>query len=109
MSAERLAMLPETAYLVNVGRGSALDQKALEERLRSGKLAGASLDVFEKEPVPPEDSLWECPGLLMTPHIAGNMTLDYTVETIIGQFLEDLDRYAAGKPPARTVDRERAY
>ena len=109
MSAERLAMLPETAYLVNVGRGSALDQKALEERLRSGKLAGASLDVFEKEPVPPEDSLWECPGLLMTPHIAGNMTLDYTVETIIGQFLEDLDRYAAGKPPARTVDRVRAY
>ena len=109
LSAERIAMLPETARLVNVGRGSALDQKALEKRLREGKLAGAALDVFAEEPIPAEDSLWDCPGLLITPHIAGNMTLDYTVEIIVNQFLEDLENYAAGRPLKHAVDRERAY
>ena len=109
MSADRLAMLPETARLVNVGRGSAVDQKALERMLREGKLAGAALDVFEEEPVPAADSIWDCPGLLMTPHIAGNMTLDYTVERITDQFLEDLENYAAGRPLRHRVDPERAY
>ncbi len=109
MSAERLALLPENAYLVNVGRGSALDQKALEERLRSGKLAGAALDVFEKEPVPQEDSLWDCPRLILTPHVAGNMTLPYTVERIVSLFLENLELYCAGRPLLRLVDRARGY
>ena len=109
LNAERLALLPATARLVNVGRGSAVDQKALESMLREGKLAGAALDVFEQEPVPPEDSLWDCPGLLITPHIAGNITLNYTVEQIIRQFLEDLGNYAAGRPMKHLVDRKRAY
>ena len=109
LSAGRLAMLPETARLVNVGRGSAVDQKALERMLREGKLAGAALDVFEQEPIPAEDSLWNCPGLLITPHIAGNMTLDYTVEKIVSQFLENLENYAAGRPLQHIVDRVRAY
>ena len=109
LSAERLALLPENARVVNVGRGSAIDQKALAERLREGKLAGAALDVFEEEPIPAEDPVWDCPGLLITPHIAGNMTLDYTVEKIVGQFLEDLENYGAGRPLRYAVDRENAY
>ena len=109
MSAERLALLPETARLVNVGRGSLLDQKALERMLREGKLAGAALDVFSEEPIPPGDSVWECPGLLITPHIAGNMTLDYTVDRIVSQFLEDLENYAGGRPLKHIVNREKAY
>ena len=109
LNAERLALLPAAARLVNVGRGSAVDQKALERMLREGKLAGAALDVFEEEPVPQEDSIWDCPGLLITPHTAGNMTLDYTVEKIISQFLEDLENYTAGRPLRYTVDRKLAY
>ena len=109
LTAGRLAMLPENGRIVNVGRGSVLDQKALEKMLREGRLAGAALDVFTAEPVPPEDSLWDCPGLLITPHVAGNMTLDYTVERIVDQFLEDLENYTAGRELRYTVDRKRAY
>jgi phosphoglycerate dehydrogenase-like enzyme len=109
MSAEKLALLPAWARLVNVGRGSAADQKALERMLREGKLAGAALDVFEEEPIPADDTIWDCPGLVITPHTAGNMTLDYTVEKIVSQFLEDLGNFAAGRPLRYAVDRERAY
>ena len=109
LDAGRLALLPRNARLVNVGRGSALDQKALEKMLREGSLAGAALDVFVQEPIPADDPLWDCPGLVITPHTAGNMTLDYTVEKIADQFLENLDNYASGRPLNHAVDRTRAY
>ena len=109
LNRSRLEALPESAILVNVGRGSALDQKALESLLRAGRLRGAALDVFEKEPLDPEDSLWTCPNLLITPHVAGNMTLPYTVERITELFLEDLERYQAGLPLRRQVDLHRGY
>lgn len=109
LDARRLALLPEDAFLVNVGRGSAVDQKALEKRLREGKLAGAALDVFEKEPVPADDSLWDCPRLLITPHVAGNMTLEYTAERIVDLFLENFENWTEGRPLKRLVDRKAGY
>jgi len=109
MDERRLRLLPRDAYLVNVGRGTVVDQKALEALLRAGHLAGAALDVFEQEPLPQADSMWECPRTLITPHVAGNMTLPYTVEKITSLFLEDLDRYCAGEPLRRLVDRSQGY
>ena len=109
LSAKRLALLPKDAFLVNVGRGSAIDQKALGALLRQGHLSGAALDVFEQEPIPEGSTLWDCPRLLITPHVAGNMTLDYTVEKIISQFLEDFERYCNGQTPVRLVDRRIGY
>jgi len=109
LDARRLAMLPESAFLVNVGRGSALDQKALEARLREGRLAGAALDVFETEPIPAGDSLWDCPRLLITPHVAGNMTLEYTADRIVDLFLENFENWTEGRPLARQVDRSAEY
>jgi len=109
LDARRLALLPGDAFLVNVGRGSALDQAALAEQLRSGRLSGAALDVFAREPLPPEDAVWDCPRLLITTHVAGNMTLDYTVDRIVEMFLEDLDNYCAGRPLAHRVDRQLGY
>ncbi len=104
----RLGLLPEGALVVNVGRGSVIDQKALEKELRAGRL-WAALDVMEQEPVPAEDSLWECPHLLMTPHSAGNMTLPWTVKRIVELFLEDLENYGAGRPLKRQVTRQKGY
>lgn len=109
MDERRLKLLPEDAYLVNVGRGSTLDQAALVKLMRAGRFAGAALDVFQTEPPPPEDMLWDCPRLLITPHIAGDMALPYTVDRIAALFLEDFENYCAGRPLKRQVNRERGY
>ena len=109
MDARRLALLPEGAYLINVGRGSALDEAALAAMLRDGRLAGAALDVFRTEPLPPDDPLWGCPRLRITPHTAGNMALEYTVGRIVDLFLEDFENYCEGRPLRRRVDREKGY
>ena len=109
MNEARLNRLPEDAFIVNVGRGTAIDQKALERCLRSGRFAGVALDVFEREPLSPEDTLWDCPRLLITPHVAGNMTLGYTVDRIVRLFLEDFERYCQGQPLARRVESEQGY
>ena len=102
-------MLPQGAFIVNVGRGDAIDQKALEEMLQNGLLGGAALDVFEKEPLPKESTLWDCPRLILTTHVAGNWTLPLTVEKIVAMFLEDFDRYCKGLPLKRLVDRRIGY
>ena len=104
----RLAMLPDGALLINVGRGTVIDQKALEKELRSGRLF-AALDVFEQEPLPQDDALWTCPNLHITPHTAGNMTLPYTRDRITALFLEDFENYCAGRPLRRQVDLKKGY
>ena len=104
----QLSLLPDGAVIINVGRGSAVDQAALFSELKNCRLY-AGLDVFEQEPIPKDDPAWELPNLLITPHTAGNMTLDYTVNRIVELFLEDLDNYCAGKPLARLVDRNIGY
>ena len=108
MDRNRLALLPDSALVVNVGRGTVLDQRAMEQELRSGRLF-AALDVFEQEPLPPEDTLWDCPNLLMAPHVAGNMTLAYTRDRIVELFLEDFENYCSGRPLARQVNLAKGY
>ncbi len=71
LDAARLAALPPHALVVNVGRGSTVDEAALVAALADGTIAGAALDVTAREPLPPESPLWEAPNLLLTPHAAG--------------------------------------
>ncbi len=71
LDAALLARLPARAWVVNVGRGSTVDEDALGEALRSGRLAGAALDVFATEPLPADSPLWESPNVIITPHAAG--------------------------------------
>ncbi len=109
LSRKRIGLLPESAYVVNVGRGSAIDEEALIEALRAGKLAGAALDVMRHEPLPADDPLWDAPNLILTPHVAGNLTVDHTCRKIVDMFCEDLENYAKGRPLKYRVDRELGY
>ena len=109
LSGERMALLPKDAYIVNVGRGSAIDEEALGELLEKDALGGAALDVFRTEPLPSDSPLWKTKNLLITPHVAGNLTLDYTLDTNVNMFCEDLLNYAKGLPLKNLVDRTRGY
>jgi len=109
LSRKRLALLPEGAYIVNVGRGSAIDEEALADALDSGHLAGAALDVFQTEPLPEGNRLWKTKKLLITPHVAGNMTLPYTKDKNVQMFLEDLKNFTEGKELRYLVDKKLGY
>ena len=108
ISGKQLKLLPDDAVIINVGRGSVIDQRALEAELRSGRLY-AALDVFEEEPVPPDASLWDCPRLIMTPHVAGDTTLPHTVDRIVELFLGDFENYCANRPLTQLVNRKIGY
>jgi phosphoglycerate dehydrogenase-like enzyme len=76
LDAGRLAALPDHAYVVNVGRGTTVDEDALLAALTGGTIAGAALDVTAVEPLPAESPLWDAPNLLITPHGAGGRPVD---------------------------------
>jgi phosphoglycerate dehydrogenase-like enzyme len=96
VNAKTLALMPKHAHLVNVARGAVCDEKALIAALQSKQIAGAYLDVFEKEPLPADSPLWDIPNVIVSPHnasaSAGNDDRAARV------FTENLKLYAAGKP-----------
>ena len=100
LSGERLALLPPHAWVVNVGRGSSLDEAALLAALHAGKLGGAALDVFETEPLPEASPLWDAPNLIVSPHAAGGRPQG--AEALIA---ENLRRFLAGQPLKNVVER----
>ncbi len=106
---ERIALLPADALVVNVGRGSAIDQDALTDALNSGRIAGAALDVMDPEPLPEDHPLRDAKNLILTPHVAGNMSLGYTADKTVEMFCENLANYPAGRPLNQLVDRARGY
>ena len=106
---ERLARMKQDAYLINIGRGSCLDQEALAEALNSGALAGAALDVFRTEPIPENDPIWDAKNLIITPHCSGQMTLRYTRDTLVDMFCENLGRFCQNQPLNHVIDRNLAY
>ena len=109
LSRERMSLLPEGAFIVNVGRGSAIDEEALADNLENEHIAGAALDVFQTEPLPAANRLWKTKNLLITPHVAGNMTLPYTKDKNVEMFIEDLKNFAQGRQLQYLVDRRLGY
>ncbi len=100
-----LEALPSHAVIINVGRGMALDEQALVAALEAGQLAGAVLDVFEREPLPTGHALWNCPGVIITAHTSAVSF----VEDIAPLFLANLRRYLAGEQPDYLVEFARGY
>jgi glyoxylate/hydroxypyruvate reductase len=97
--------MPQGSYLVNVGRGGHLNEDDLLPALDSGKLAGATLDVFQKEPLPAEHKFWNHPLILITPHCASTGG----AETAAPQVVENIRRARAGKALLNQVDRGKGY
>jgi phosphoglycerate dehydrogenase-like enzyme len=102
-----LALLPLGAVLINIARGSVVDQAALTEALRSGHLGGAALDVFEVEPLPPDDPLWSMPNVIISPHSAS--TADSENRKLTRLFCDNLRRFLAGESLLNVLDTERLY
>ena len=100
------AMKP-TAVLINVARGSVVDEAALVHALREGWIAAAALDVFEEEPLPEDSPLWEMDNVIISPHVAG-FTPHYD-DRATTLFAENLRRYLAGEPLLNQVERGRGY
>jgi len=103
---ELRAMKP-TAYIINIARGSVIDEAALTKALKEKWIAGAGLDVFEKEPLPQNSELWTLPNVIITPHVAGLMP-DYNARAM-EVFCANLRRYLAGQPLINVIDRTRGY
>lgn len=102
IDARRLGLLPQGAQLINVARGEVVVQADLIAALQSGRLAGAHLDVFDPEPLPPDSPLWAMPQVLVTPHAAGHS--DGNEARVANMFLDNLRRWGAGEPMLRLVD-----
>ena len=109
LSAARINAMKPGAYVVNVGRGSAIDQTALTEALNSGRLGGAALDVTVPEPLPADDPLWTAKNCILTPHIAGGYFLPQTEVYVHEIMLSNLRSYVSGKPMRNQVDVRRGY
>jgi phosphoglycerate dehydrogenase-like enzyme len=103
----RLAVMKPQAFLINVGRGAQVDEAALVAALRSKRIAGAALDVFEREPLPADSPLWSVNNLLITPHTAG--LTDKLWQRQYEVFSDNLRRYQARQPLRFVVDKHKGY
>jgi phosphoglycerate dehydrogenase-like enzyme len=105
VDAPLLAALPPRAVFINPGRGSVVDEAALADALRSGRLAGAVLDVFQQEPLPSDHVLWRTPRVRITSHTAA-LSAPGDIAPV---FVENYQRWIAGEPLRHRVDFERGY
>ena len=109
LNRERLAMLSDRTLVINVGRGTVIDQDALIDALNNGVIAGAALDVVYPEPLPEDSPLWTAKNLILTPHISGDMGLPHTVDLTVDIFRDNLRRYVRGEELTHIVDVNAGY
>ncbi|MDQ4117442.1 MAG: D-2-hydroxyacid dehydrogenase [Actinomycetota bacterium] len=107
LHAGTLARLPDTARVINVGRGPLIVQDDLVAALSAGTLGGAALDVFEVEPLPDDSPLWTHPDVIVSPHMSGDVV--GWRDALVGLFVDNLDRFRHGRVLQNVVDKERGY
>ena len=105
--ASAFAAMRGGARFYNVGRGGTVDEQALVDALRDGRVGGAALDVFEEEPLPADSPLWSMPNVIVSPHICGDYE-GWEVD-VVRVFTDNLARYVRGDPLANVVDKTRGY
>ena len=105
IGSDALAVMKSTAWLINIARGAVVNEAALLEALEQKRIAGAVLDVFDREPLPPSHPLWRMDNVVVTPHISGPSTPD----AIAPVFNDNLARYLAGRALRHVVDRRQGY
>ena len=103
VNAEVLAAMKPSAHVINVGRGPLIDEAALLEALGSGRIAAASLDVFATEPLPEDSPLWTTPGVVVSPHLAGDAS--GWLDALARQFVDNALRWLDGEPLVNVVDK----
>jgi phosphoglycerate dehydrogenase-like enzyme len=102
-----LRLMPASAYLINIARGPIVDEQALIRALQKKWIAGASLDVFEEEPLPETSPLWALPNVLVTPHNAA--WSEHVQAEVLGIFYENFQRFVEGRPLLNIVDKRAGY
>jgi D-2-hydroxyacid dehydrogenase (NADP+) len=102
-----LDMMKPAAYIINIARGGIIDEEALIRALDEKRIAGAGLDVVEREPLPAESRLWDFPNVILSPHVAGGHEEYMARATEL--FCENLRRYLAGKRLRNIIDRKKGY
>jgi phosphoglycerate dehydrogenase-like enzyme len=107
IGAAELRVMRPAAVLINIARGAIVDEAALIDALRSGRLRGAALDVFQREPLPTESPLWDMPNVLITPHSMS--TASDENERLVDLFCANLRRYLDGGDLLNVVDKVRGY
>jgi phosphoglycerate dehydrogenase-like enzyme len=107
LSHEQFNQMPDGSYVVNVSRGKVIDEDALIAALRSGKLAGAGLDVTYTEPCPPDSPLWTEPNVILTSHSAGSS--QHFRGRAMRLFIDNLGCYVKGEPLINVVDKQKGY
>lgn len=107
IGAKELSSMKPDALLVNLSRGKLVDETALIEALRNGRIGGAALDVFEHEPLAEDSPLWSLPNVLITPHTSGFRPDHWAAATSL--FADNLRRFERGEPLLNVVDKEAGY
>jgi len=108
LDGKRLDLLKPAAGVINIARGPVIDIAALATRLRTGRIAGAVLDVVDPEPLPAASPLWRVPNLILTPHIScddGERYIDLSLDL----WFANLARFVAGKPLQHRIDPKLGY
>ena len=104
---KELRSMKKSAYLINLTGGKAIDEKLIARALREKWIAGAAVDAFAKQPLPPESELWDAPNVMITARIAGAAAQKW--DLVLPIFSDNLRRFLAGESLRNVVDKERGY